>query len=109
MTPRMTGRHTHDRAAAIWLHENPAGLGICTKTPLSGFSVILIGSCHDPVAGPARAHGATGQPRAPSGVRAGSARCRDRAEARRVGKECVSTCRVRCGPDTTKKKKKKTQ
>src|SRR3546814_4520937 len=77
MNPRMTERHTHDRAAAIWLHENPAGLGICTKTPISGFSVILIGSCHDPVAGPARARGATGPPRAPSGVRAGSARCRD--------------------------------
>src|SRR3546814_5169265 len=47
----------------------------------------------------------------PSGVRAGSARCRDpwcagspphrpgwRSEERRVGKECVSTCRSRWSP-----------
>src|SRR3546814_9006592 len=37
----------------------------------------LISSSPDPVAGPARARGATGPPPAPSGVRAGSARCRD--------------------------------
>src|SRR3546814_12628781 len=30
-----------------------------------------------------------------------------RAEERRVGKECVSTCRSRWSPDTYKKKKKK--
>src|SRR3546814_20439857 len=31
-----------------------------------------------------------------------------RSEARRVGKECVSTCRYRWSPDHQKKKKKKT-
>src|SRR3546814_11031052 len=32
-----------------------------------------------------------------------------RSEERRVGKECVSTCRSRWSPSHTKKKKKKTQ
>src|SRR3546814_20105130 len=77
LLPYATLFRSHDQSSAILLHETPSGLGICTKTPFSGFSVIRIGSCHDPVAGPARAHGATGPPRAPSGVRAGSARCRD--------------------------------
>src|SRR3546814_16639965 len=31
----------------------------------------------------------------------------DRSEERRVGKECVSTCRSRCSPYHSKKKKKK--
>src|SRR3546814_11334849 len=35
-------------------------------------------------------------------------RCRARSEERRVGKECVSTCRSRWEPEHEKKKKKKT-
>src|SRR3546814_2051519 len=37
MNPRMTERHTHDRAAAIWLHENPAGLEYARKPRFQGF------------------------------------------------------------------------
>src|SRR3546814_10952670 len=34
---------------------------------------------------------------------------RRRSEERRVGKECVSTCRSRCAPSHSKKKKKNTK
>jgi hypothetical protein len=70
MIPRMADRPGHDRAAAaIWLHEKPDGLEVRTKTLILGFSVILIGSSLDPVAGPARARGATATARAIWGSR----------------------------------------
>src|SRR3546814_19671448 len=49
-----------------------------------------------------------------SGIKRASRDCRGnvhhdhRSEERRVGKECVSTCRSRWSPDHLKKKKKKT-